>query len=110
MQRLAWLALILGCGGEPEPPTLLSAKPPERCTVHIAARGIYVDGDPATQAQVLARCERTTGAMVVLEDDAPKQSWLALKAELERRKIAIYLRGPVGDVDCLENPLAKGCD
>jgi hypothetical protein len=80
-----------------------------RCTLRLAARGIYVDGDPTSEAEAIAICKRRAGAMVALEDDAPRDQWRRVEAALRREGIAIHMRGPIDDRECMDNPLAKGC-
>jgi len=46
--------------------------------------------------------------MVVLEDQAPVDEWMALQAGLRREGVPILMRGPLNDNDCMNNPLAKG--
>ena len=86
-----------------------ATSPRMRCTLRVSKRGIYVDGDPVTRTAALALCKRSTAAMVVLEDDAPRDLWQSLKADLRHQGTAILMRGPVGHDDCMDNPLAKGC-
>ena len=81
-----------------------------RCTLRLNAKGLYVDGDPMSRAEAIAFCKQRAGAIGVLEDDAPPSDWREIEAALRRERIAILMRGPIGDVDCMENPLAKGCD
>ena len=81
-----------------------------RCTLRVSQKGIYVDGDPKSRADAIAACKRTAGAMVVLEEKAPPDEWKALQAGLRREGVPILMRGPLGDNDCMNNPLAKGCN
>ncbi len=81
-----------------------------RCTLRVSSKGTYVDGDARSRLEAIAACKRTAGAMVVLEDDAPADEWKALQAGLRREGVPILMRGLVNDNDCLNNPLAKGCN
>jgi hypothetical protein len=47
--------------------------------------------------------------MVILEDDAPADEWKDLESALRRDGVAILMRGPLGQPECMDNPLAKGC-
>ncbi|HEY5949724.1 MAG TPA: hypothetical protein VIV40_29720 [Kofleriaceae bacterium] len=82
-----------------------------RCTVRIAGNGTFLDGDAATQNEIVVACKRTDGAVVVLADDAPAAAWDSLRPKLERAHVTIYMRGPVDDrgPSCMDNPLARGC-
>lgn len=80
-----------------------------RCTLRVSTKGIYVDGDPMSQAEAVAICKRRAGAIVVLEDAAPKDAWKKLEMALRREGIAIHMRGTLNDRACMDNPLAKGC-
>jgi hypothetical protein len=83
---------------------------PERCTLRLTAKGLYVDGDLMTRHQAIVQCKRTTGAVVVVGNDAPSGAWTELRRHLDRERITFMLRGEVNDgPGCLENPLAKGC-
>jgi len=85
------------------------AKTEMRCTLRVSLKGLYVDGEPMSQAGAIALCKRRAGAMVVLEDDAPKEAWKKVETALRDAKIAIMMRGPLGHAECFDNPLAKGC-
>ena len=61
--------------------------PPERCTLRVAANGIYVDGDPTTREQAVAKCKHTSGAVVIVASDAPPSAWPALRSGLEHERI-----------------------
>jgi len=80
-----------------------------RCTLRISPKGLFVDGDPKSQAEAISICKRRAGAMVVLEDDTSQGQWKKVEAELRREGIAIHMRGPIGHSECMDNPLAKGC-
>lgn len=86
-----------------------TAKSEMRCTLRVSAKGLYVDGEPKTEEEAIAICKRRAGAMVVLEEGVPPGDWKRVEAALRAVKITILMRGPVGDVECSENPLAKGC-
>jgi hypothetical protein len=91
---------------------VLSAQQPaavERCTVRVSAKGVSVDGDLMSRDQAIAKCKRTSGALVNIADDAQPTAWPALRRELERAHVKVYMRGVVDDRICLDNPLAKGC-
>jgi hypothetical protein len=78
--------------------------------VRISAKGIDVNGAPKSQEDAVAACKRTVCALVALEDDAPADVWNKLSAALRHAGIAVLMRGPVNDMECLNNPLAKGCN
>lgn len=84
--------------------------PRERCTLRVAAKGIYADGDLMSRDQAIAMCKRTSGAVVNVADDAPPTAWPELRSRLEREHITIHLRGVIDDRACTDNPLAKGCN
>lgn len=65
---------------------------PSRCAIRVAAAGITVDGAPATQAEAVERCKKTTGADVVVTGDARQGDWDALRAALEAAKIQIFTK------------------
>ena len=81
-----------------------------RCTLRVTAKGIYVNGDPKSREQAVAACKRTVCALVAIEDNAPAGEWEKLQAALIRAGIPILMRGVVNDTECLNNPLAKGCN
>jgi hypothetical protein len=81
-----------------------------RCTLRVTAKGIYVDGTPKSRAEAVAACKRTACAVVALEDNAPADEWKKLQAALVRAGIPMLMRGVVNDTECLNNPLAKGCN
>jgi hypothetical protein len=95
-------ALYQTCGPAPQQPDV-------RCTLRISAKGVAVDGEPMTPEKAVARCKQMSGAMVIVADDAPPAAWPDMRARLERAKIKIYLRGPLGDFGDCADPLAKGC-
>lgn len=104
-----------GAGSAQAPPTAPtpstgSASGATRCTLRVSKKGTYVDGDLKSRADAIAACKRTAGAMVVLEDQAPADEWKALQAGLRREGVPILMRGPLNDNDCMNNPLAKGCN
>jgi hypothetical protein len=81
----------------------------ERCTLRVDAKGIYVDGDPMTRDQAVVKCKQTSGASVMVADDAAPNVWSELRGQLERAHVKIYMRGIIDDRVCMDNPLAKGC-
>jgi hypothetical protein len=81
-----------------------------RCTLRVTAKGIYVDGYPKSREQAVAACKRTACAVVAIDDDALAGEWEKLQAALLRAGIPILMRGVVDDTECLNNPLAKGCN
>jgi hypothetical protein len=78
--------------------------------VRVTAKGIYVDGDRKSREDAVAACKPTVCALVALEDSAPADEWNKLQAALRRAGIPILMRGVVDDTECLNNPLAKGCN
>jgi len=89
---------------------MLSQPSQMRCTVRVSAKGLAVDGDKATPAQVVERCKESAGAVVTVTDDAPAGAWPALESKLTSVHVRIFMRGLIDDRVCLANPLAKGCD
>ena len=82
---------------------------PMRCTLRISANGIYVDGNPTPRDKAVVACKRAAGAVVILDDGAPADVWAELRAALRRGGVPILMRGPMNDIECADNPLAKGC-
>jgi hypothetical protein len=115
---MAALALATGCGTRHEPPHATTSQslpvqrsPSEtRCTLRVSTKGILVDGDRKSRAEAVATCKRTAGAIVIIDDNAPADEWKALQTALGREGVPLLMRGPVNDNDCLNNPLAKGCN
>lgn len=79
------------------------------CTLRVARGGLYLDGAATSSAAARAACRTTAGAIVVLEDDAPRGRWETLAAELRSDGIAIRMRGTLDDNACARRPLAMGC-
>lgn len=102
MRYVPLVVLLLACGND-RPST------DQRCVLRVSAKGLYVDGTPRSHDEALSLCKRTAGATVTLEDGAPLSLWRELREELQAVGVTIYLRGPLDDRVCLENPLAKGC-
>ena len=92
---------------------LLLAQPPfeHRCVLRLSASGVMVDGNPMTRDQAIGVCKWTSGATVIVEDGVAPDVSAAMRGELERAHVKIYVRGVIDDRDCvnLDNPLAKGC-
>ena len=74
--------------------TVVGDAGPKRCAVRVTAKGITVDGKPATRPQVIEKCKATGGAEVVVTGDARQGDWDELKAALEAAKIEILRREP----------------
>lgn len=106
MRTLILLVLAAACSGH-EPPREASHE--HWCTLRLSAKGMYLDGRLTSRPEAIAACQRTSGAVVVLEDSAPHEMWTALEADLHQHGVQIRLRGAVDDNDCFNNPLAKGC-
>lgn len=107
-----WVLFAVACSAHAEPPASHGPQTSTeiRCTLRISARGVYVGGDLASRADAVAFCRRKAGAMVILEDGAPEAVWSDRQADLRREGVAVYMRGPLGHKECLDNPLAKGCN
>jgi hypothetical protein len=73
--------------------TLVDAGP-RRCAIRVAARGITVDGKPATREQAIAACKGATGADVVVTGDARQGDWDDLRSGLDAAGITIFTREP----------------
>jgi hypothetical protein len=102
-----WGPFIAGLLWSQSPPAAAAL---ERCTLRISAKGIFVDGDPATADQAIAKCKQTSGAVVNVADDAPANAWPKLRSKLESARVKIYMRGVIEDHGvCTANPLARGC-
>lgn len=107
--RWVWIAVI-GCAGRDVP-----TREERRCTVRVTTAAVFVDGDRATESDVITICKRTAGAMVTVEDDA---RWIPLRDAFATAGVRIHLRGALNDSAtppprrterCDANPLAKGC-
>lgn len=101
-------------GNQPAPtpsskPTKPAVGSAMRCTLRVSAKGLYVDGDPKSQSEAIALCKSRAAAMVVHEDGVAKDEWKKVETALRREGIEIMMRGPLGHAECLDNPLAKGC-
>src|SRR5688572_11335590 len=69
----------------------------ERCTLRMSDRGMLVDGEPVSPAAAIERCKRAGAAIVVIEDSVSCSQWEPTRSALRRERVAIYMRGPVGD-------------
>jgi hypothetical protein len=74
-----------------------SSNEPARCTIRVAADGIFVDGAKKTRDDAVALCKKTDGAMVTVTGDARQGDWDELRAALEAVGVKIYLRGQLWD-------------
>lgn len=74
-----------------------SAQEPARCTIRVAADGIFVDGAKKTRDEAVSLCKKTDGAMVTVTGDARQGDWDELRAALEAVGVKIYLRGQLWD-------------
>lgn len=74
-----------------------STQEPARCTIRVAADGIFVDGAQKTRDEAVALCKKTDGAMVTVTGDARQGDWDELRAALEAVGVKIYLRGQLWD-------------
>lgn len=70
---------------------------PARCTIRVAADGIFVDGAKKTRDEAVEVCKKTDGAMVTVTGDARQGDWDELRAALEAVRVKIYLRGQLWD-------------
>lgn len=70
---------------------------PQRCTVRVAADGIFVDGTKKTRDEAVAACKGTEGAMVTVTGDARQGDWDELRAALQTTGVKIYIRGELWD-------------
>jgi len=80
-----------------------------RCTLRITAKSVFIDGDPTSESEAIRICKERGTAMVTLADGASKNVWKRMHAALLRLHVRVLMRGTLGDVECLDNPLAKGC-
>jgi hypothetical protein len=69
---------------------------PARCALRLTATGITVNGKPASRAEAVAACKRTTGADVLITGDARQGDWDELRAALEAASIQFFTREPRG--------------
>lgn len=83
------------------------AEPPQRCRIHVTAKGIVVDGAAMTADQAVAACKR--GADVIIAGDTREGDWQALKAAFEAAHVSFFVRNPQWDAECRDHPLAKPC-
>ncbi len=70
---------------------------PQRCTVRVEAKGIFVDGAPKTRDEAVELCKHTEGAMVTVTGDARQGDWDELRAALQAVGVKIYIRGQLWD-------------
>ena len=70
---------------------------PQRCSVRVTAKGIFVDGNEMKRDEAVAACKKTEGAMVTVTGDARQGDWDELRAALEAVGVKIFVRGDVGD-------------
>ena len=70
---------------------------PQRCTLRVAADGIFVDGVKQTRDEAVAACQKTEGAMVTVTGDARQGDWDELRAALQATGVKIYIRGELWD-------------
>jgi hypothetical protein len=85
-----------GSGSAITPPTDAGS---QRCTVRVAANGLFVDGEKRTRDEVVEICKKTEGAMVTVTGDARQGDWDELRAALQAVGVKIYIRGQLWDGD-----------
>jgi hypothetical protein len=69
---------------------------PARCALRLTAKGLTLDGKPATRAAAIAACKKTTGADVLISGDARQGDWDELRSALEAASIQFFTREPRG--------------
>ena len=80
----------LGGGGGTGTGSGTAAPAPHRCAVRVTAKGLELEGKPATQGAIIDACH--DGADVVVTGDARQGDWDALKAALDAAHIPTYTR------------------
>ena len=75
------------------------AAPATECSIRVTAKGLSVDGKPASREQVLETCQRTRRASVVVTGDARQGDWDELKAALESMAITVEVRSRLDSND-----------
>ena len=69
----------------------------QRCTIRVAADGIFVDGAKKSRDEAVALCKKTDGAMVTVTGDARQGDWDELREALQAVGVKIYIRGELWD-------------
>lgn len=69
----------------------------QRCTIRVAADGIFVDGAKQSRDEAVALCKKTDGAMVTVTGDARQGDWDELREALQAVGVKIYIRGELWD-------------
>jgi hypothetical protein len=67
-----------------------AAPVPHHCQVRVTAKGLELEGKPATQDAIIDSCKQ--GVDVVVTGDARQGDWDALKAALDTAKIPAFTR------------------
>jgi len=97
----------------PTTPISVTNTKPARCSIRVTERAIYVDGDRVPRGRALAICRQRSTALVEIVDEVMSREWDELRAALVGAGVTIMIRGARGHADhaeCLDNPLAKGCN
>lgn len=135
MIRIVACVFAVGCGSHREPPAPRGPVPSQDmlCTLRISPRGTFVDGDPMSRADAVARCKRTAGAIVVIEtntrsewdpttcafvmieDETIKAKWDETRSALQREGVRVHVRGSTSDLDGRRRPIVthterRGCE
>lgn len=84
--------------------------PPERCSIRVTDTGITVDGDPMERERAVSVCKQRSTVIVELADNANAAEWNELRSALVAAGVTVLMRGLRGHAECLDNPLAKGCN
>ena len=83
-------------------------RPPASCKVTVHKASLEVDGKKATRPQAVVVCKRSMRAYVTLDKDYGKSLLAALEKDLKAAKIKVTTSKISSE--CLDNPLAVGCD
>jgi hypothetical protein len=65
---------------------------PKRCAIRVTAKGLIVDGKPATRDDAVATCKTTGRALVIVAGDAREGDWTELEQALQAAHVAIDQR------------------
>jgi hypothetical protein len=67
-----------------------AAAAPHRCQARVTAKGLELEGKPATQDAIVSGCPQ--GVDVIVTGDARQGDWDALKAALDAAHVPVFTR------------------